>query len=476
MKEHVNPTSNSQLTPAGKAVDAADVIEGRPKLHPGQAEIKAAAARFNVVNCGRRFGKSTLGEDLAIDPALEGFPVGWFSPDYKSLLENWRGLCRLLRPITSRKSEQEKRLELSSGGIIEFWALDADPECSRGRKYKRVIVDEAAKVRWLMRAWLEAIRANLADFQGDAWFFSTPKGRNDYWELFQRGIDPAHREWRSFKKPTGENPYINADEIVAMRAEMGPRIASQEIDAEFLEVGGRFFDEWLMSDYQSESVHEIWSSSLEIPAHWECWGGFDWGKSAPFAFGLLTIDEHKNIVVIDEEYGPDNSDTQIIDRIKRCLERNRRITACRDFHRFSIYADPAIFPPQAAAKRIGEYTVEKYWKAGLHGMIPANNERVNGWNRVKEYMRARDPHTGVAGLRVFKDRCPNLVRTIPLQVGRDRQPEDCDTMLEDHAVDGMLRYGIQRPRASGSDPSQAVNRALEKRLRGFGDDERKVYG
>ena len=34
-----------------------------PELHPEQARIKAEAARFNVAECGRRFGKTVLGED-----------------------------------------------------------------------------------------------------------------------------------------------------------------------------------------------------------------------------------------------------------------------------------------------------------------------------------------------------------------------------------------------------------------------------
>jgi len=431
-------------------------LEGRPTLHPGQQEIKANAARFNVVNCGRRFGKSILGEDLAMDMALSGKPVGWFSPDYKSLLENWRSLLRILAPITTRRSELEKRIELSTGGVIECWSLDSDPECSRGRKYGRVIIDEAAKVRWLMRAWLEAIRANLADFQGDAWFFSTPKGRNDYWELYQRGANTDLPEWRCWKKPTSDNPYILPTEITAMRAEMGPRIASQEIDAEFLEVGGRFFDEWVPSDYKGESVHEVWSSSIVIPKHWAVWGGFDHGTARPSAFGLLTSDEKGNVYIIGEYYHALHSNQEQVLGIKRVIE------GCGyKPEQVVIYTDPAIFPPKDPAKRVGEYTVEDFWQGGLK-CVPANNERIDGWKRVKQYMRARHVITDttgqereVGGVLVFKDRCPNLIRTIPLMVSTDREPEDCDTTLEDHACDGILRYGIQRPKLS-VEPSAAA--------------------
>lgn len=431
-------------------------LEGRPVLHIGQTEIKSEAARFNVVNCGRRWGKSVLGENLVIDTALTGKPVGWFSPDYKSLTENWRSMLRLLQPVTARRSELEKRIELTTGGVIECWSLDSDPECSRGRKYARVIIDEAAKVRWLMRAWLEAIRANLADYQGDAWFFSTPKGRNDYWELYQRGADPLNSEWRCWKKPTGDNPYILPVEIEAMRSEMGNRIASQEIDAEFLEVGGRFFDEWMPSDYQGESPHEVWSSSITIPDHWRMEGGFDHGTASPCSFLLHAVDESGNIYVVGEYYEALKSNADQIIGIKRVIERWGRNP--KDV---IIHADPAIFPPKDPTKRVGRYTSEDFWDGGLK-FVPANNERVEGWKRVKQYMRSRYSVTGtdgepriLAGVTVFKDRCPNLIRTIPLMVATDKEPEDCDSDLEDHAVDS-LRYAIQRPRSSQSAPPKVL--------------------
>ena len=60
------------------------------KLHPGQKAIADHPARFRVVMCGRRFGKSALGIRLVCDAALKGQPVGWFAPSYKLALEAWR--------------------------------------------------------------------------------------------------------------------------------------------------------------------------------------------------------------------------------------------------------------------------------------------------------------------------------------------------------------------------------------------------
>lgn len=98
------------------------------KLHAGQRTIADHGARFRVVMCGRRFGKTALGMRLALDAAIAGQPVGWFSPSYKLALEAWREILERLGPITARVSEQDKRLELLTGGVIEVWTLDTpDP-------------------------------------------------------------------------------------------------------------------------------------------------------------------------------------------------------------------------------------------------------------------------------------------------------------------------------------------------------------
>ena len=50
-------------------------------LHPAQLEVTQQAKRFNVVCCGRRWGKTVLGMDRLIQPALHGKPVAWFAPN-----------------------------------------------------------------------------------------------------------------------------------------------------------------------------------------------------------------------------------------------------------------------------------------------------------------------------------------------------------------------------------------------------------
>lgn len=211
-----------------------------PRLHSGQEQVAAEAARFNVVDCGRRWGKTTFGIDRLVHPALHGYPVGWFAPTYKMLAQAWREMVAALDPITSRKDATEHRLELVTGGAVEMWSLD-NPASPRGRKYKRVVVDEAATVVKLEEAWTAVIRPMLTDYRGDAWFLSTPKGLNYFFTLFEWGEDPERAEWRSWKRPTVDNPHIDPEEVEAARRELPEDVFEQEYLAEFKQNAGAVF-------------------------------------------------------------------------------------------------------------------------------------------------------------------------------------------------------------------------------------------
>lgn len=211
-----------------------------PRPHPAQREVLRGARRWNAVACGRRWGKSVLGEDRLIGPALEGGPVAWCSPTYKMLAEVWRDVRRALLPVTLRANAQEHRIELVTGGVVEMWSLE-HPDAIRGRKYRRIVVDEAAMVADLGEAWNAVLRPTLTDFRGDGWFLSTPKGRNHFWQLFTRGEDRQEPEYAAWRMPTAANPYIDAGEIEDARRALPERVFRQEYLAEFLDDAGGVF-------------------------------------------------------------------------------------------------------------------------------------------------------------------------------------------------------------------------------------------
>jgi hypothetical protein len=266
-----------------------------PRPHAKQSEVIASAKRFNVLDCGRRWGKTELGMDRAVHPALHGKPVGWFAPSYKYLTPVWSELRARLAPVTARKSEQEHKLELMGGGSLEMWSMDT-PGAGRSRAYARVIVDEAAMVSDLRDAWEQAIRPTLTDYRGDAWFLSTPKGIAHYFhEIYQRGADPASDEWAAWQMPSSSNPFLHASEIESARGDMTDLAFAQEYLAQFVSWEGSVFR------CIDQAVYEP-----PDPPRGAWLIGVDWGRTHDFTV-FVALDPHGNVLAVDRFRGVEYS-------------------------------------------------------------------------------------------------------------------------------------------------------------------------
>lgn len=197
-----------------------EIVIKLKRLHDKQQHILNTAKRFNVLKCGRRFGKSTMAEELIINPALDGFPVAYYAPTYKDLNDFWIKIKEIVYPIIKSKDEQVKQIRLITGGIIDMWSLD-DGNSGRGRKYKRVVIDECEKAPKLEIAWQGVIRATLTDYIGDCWFLSTPGfGQTYFKKLSNEYLNDKHDIWQSWVFTTYDNPHMNKAEIDQAAATM----------------------------------------------------------------------------------------------------------------------------------------------------------------------------------------------------------------------------------------------------------------
>lgn len=215
-----------------------------PILHAGQQLASNDAARFNVLCCGRRWGKTKLGihrlltaPKNLLDP--QGYPAGWFAPSSRYVDDVWDEVVARLGGLVAYKNRQSGRIKFITGASLDFWAMGEDKEVARGRRYARVIVDEAAHIRHLEEAWNKAVEPTLTDFQGEAWFISTPNGINHFHELYQRGQDAdSWPDWRSWQMPSMSNPHLKPEEIEAKRSQSPALVFMQEYEAQFVLFGG----------------------------------------------------------------------------------------------------------------------------------------------------------------------------------------------------------------------------------------------
>ncbi len=208
------------------------------KPHAGQLEVHNSDARFKVLSAGRRWGKTRLGVNECLDAASKGGRAWWVSPSYKTSEVGWRPLRQIARKIPNAEVRLVDRMvTLPGGGFVAVRSAD-NPDSLRGEGLDFVVMDECAFMQ--KEAWTEAIRPALSDRLGKALFISTPKGRNWFWESYQRGIN-GEEGWQSWTFPTVNNPYIQASEVEAARRDLPEIVYRQEYLAEFVDDQGGVF-------------------------------------------------------------------------------------------------------------------------------------------------------------------------------------------------------------------------------------------
>lgn len=212
-----------------------------PELHEAQEYIFENKKRFNVLRCGRRFGKTICADDVLINTALDGYPAAYFTPIYKTLEEVWNECISILGPLIVKKNSQLKYITLVTGGQIDFWSLK-DGNAPRGRKYKVAVIDEAAYIPNLINLFNKVIRPLLTDYRGEAWFMSSPNGENDFSVIDRYSQDPKkNTNWQSFHFKTSDNPYISKQELQEIKDEFPEDVYLQEYEAEYVIFDGKHF-------------------------------------------------------------------------------------------------------------------------------------------------------------------------------------------------------------------------------------------
>jgi len=198
-----------------------------PEPHITQQVILDSSARFRVVMCGRRFGKSELSQIEIISNALRGYNVAYITPTYKLAKTFFEKLTQVI-PFENNKSDLI--INFPTKGSVEFFTGERLDNL-RGRKFHFVVIDEASFIPNLEDGWLNSIRPTLTDYKGRALFVSTPKGKNYFYSLFMNG---GH-DWESFKFTTYDNPYIDKDEIDDARRQLPEAVFEQEYMANPME-------------------------------------------------------------------------------------------------------------------------------------------------------------------------------------------------------------------------------------------------
>jgi phage terminase large subunit len=181
----------------------------------------------------------------------------------------WGYLKQYVSPIPgSSINESELRADLPNGGRIRLYGAD-NYDRLRGIYLDGVVLDEFADMD--PRAWSEVIRPALADRKGWAAFIGTPKGRNAFFEVYERSR--TAEDWFSLRLRASSSGIVPDEELKALQAEMSEDEYAREMETSFdAAVEGSYYARQLTdaeTDKPSRITRVPHDPGLEVHTAWD---------------------------------------------------------------------------------------------------------------------------------------------------------------------------------------------------------------
>lgn len=378
-------------------------------LHPNQAKIAESKARFRVICCGRRFGKTTLAvEEMKVKALVKANKVCYIAPNYQQARDiAWEMLKKELLPITLNTNEQRLEIKVRTltkeESTITLRGWEAI-ETLRGQSFDFLVIDEVASMRNFWVGWQEVLRPTLTDRKGEVMFISTPRGFNHFYTLYH--ICDTDRDYESFHYTSYDNPYLPVEELDKAKRELDSNQFAQEYMADFRKVEGLVYH--LPDEDIIGPVDPLLRTELRIM-------GVDWGFRNPAAIWVGYLKD-KVWYIVDEWKQGGRTTEEIIQVIKNKLKEHQI---------YHVYADPAEPDRIEECKRasVPMYESTKDITGGvsfIQNLI--KQHRLKVCNNCKYFLEE--------------------INTYQYEEGKDGKPDkEKPEKLNDHLMDAM-RYAI----------------------------------
>lgn len=232
--------------------------------------------RWAIILAHRRFGKTvgTINDLIARAIDLKK-PHGRFAYVAPYLSQGkeiaWEYLKRFAEPAMTDKNESELWIEVCGKARIRIHGAD-NPDRLRGAYLDGCVLDEYADMR--PSVWGEVIRPMLADRQGWAAFIGTPKGRNEFFRIWDRAQnDPA---WFRMMLRASETGILPQSELEDAASDMTPEQYAQEFECSFeAAILGAYFGKEMADAERDGRICDV-PYDPELP----CYTVWDLGKGA----------------------------------------------------------------------------------------------------------------------------------------------------------------------------------------------------
>jgi len=385
------------------------------KIDDQRKSILDDKARFPILVCGRRWGKSYFSLMWLLKKPLEANERRWIVfPTYRQAkMVSWS----LLKDIFSGKqatiNETELSITLDNGAKIELKGADK-PDSLRGVSTTMVVMDEYAFMK--ENVWGEIIQPTLAESQGRALFVGTPSGLNHFYDLFVKG-QSNDSDYKSWQFTTLDGGFISEEEVENAKKNLDKRTFEQEYLASFLTAANRCaynFSRDIHCRVMEKSSRMFW--------------GIDFGV-ASYMTAILMCENTAGEVYVFDEIGLQNSNTF---ELAKLMQLKGRGLPC--------YPDPAGKSRTSNSTKSDHKILQE---AGFTVIAkkanPTQKDRMNALNRMLE------DATGKHKLFI-NPKCTNTIRDLELCTLENGHILKTETLS--HFLDGLMypldyRYGFK---------------------------------
>lgn len=341
----------------------------------------------------------------------------------------------------ARYNDAEKAFTFPNGSRIKMGYCESEKDVLQyqGQQYEVIGLEEATHFsESQMVFFTTSNRSVRSDFKPRMYYTSNPGGVGHNW--FKRLF--VDRDY---------NQYENPDDYVFVPAKVYDNHVLMESNPEYVRTlealpgdmrramldgdwdifAGQYFPEF------KRDVHVI--KAFEIPGYWKRFRSLDYGLDMTACY-WWAVDAQGKCYIYRELYQPGLTLSQAAKKIVAMTPEDEPV----------IYtvASPDLWNRR---QETGESGMEVMIKAGLTGLMKANNGRIPGWRNLREYLTPYlDEHEVTsARIQIFEE-CRNLIRCMPLLQHDEHNTEDVsDTPHEVTHGPESLRYGIMsRPPAA----------------------------
>lgn len=355
----------------------------------------------------------------------------------------------------AKYTKDNKTFTFPNGSTIKLGYCDTDNDVYQyqGQEYDVIGFEEAtAFTEWMLTYIATSCRSTRTDFSPRIYYTCNPGGP---------GHDYIKRLFIDRQYEHGENPddyvFIQAkvtDNTVLMETNPGyiktlealpEHLRKAYLEGRWDAVEGQYFSEF------DPAIHVC--APFPIPRDWRRFRAMDWGYNDPCCVLWFAVAPDSHLYVYREIYQNQTSASDMAKLVKkRSVAFDEHGTQFTEHITYTA-ASPDMWQKRGLRDAMGGETVADTFIANGVPIVKADNDRMNGWMRVRENLQVAPD--GRPYVQIFST-CRDLIRTLPLLTYDKHDHEDVGDNCEDHAPEAF-RYGLM------TRPSPAKRKEVERK-------------